>query len=307
MTLFIGLDPGGTGKKWAYLCATTDDSEKLYVGVVRDTGAQPVFAQQAFPYLASPTIASIEEALNRCLRSLARSMGIAVADQTPPLDALGDRFDSIIVSVDAPSGFSVPGNNIRATERAAGGNFNTPNETAFLASAAGWVAAGNVTPLSQRVYWKLVGFTLYRFFSGAATAAGVSAAACAGIRAGLTLNLAPAPGVRILESFPSDIYRHTPAGVFAIAQDLAGRELTNLPKTGLSQITFPAFANVLQRLHGGDTGVWEKLKGPLGDALDAFSSMMLGIWACGGGLRALATPNTSLAQLRAEGAIVLPV
>ena len=307
MTLFIGLDPGGTGRKWAYLCATTDTSDKLYVGVARDASVQPIFAQQAFPYLAAATIDSIEGALNRCLLSLAHAMGVTVPAQACPVDAMHSAFGSIVVSVDAPSGFSIPESSIRATEQAAGGNFNTPNEMAFLASAVRWVGEGNGTPLSQRVYWKLVGFAIYCYFSGANAAAEISAAAGAGIAADLILQLGPVAGIRILESFPSEIYRHTSDDAFGLVQKLARRSIINLPGSQLSPATLKRFKTLLQEYHAGHRQSWARVGGTAGDALDAFSSMMLGIWGRNGGLRAIAPQGVGPDQLLAEGAIVLPV
>jgi len=43
---------------------------------------------------------------------------------------------SIIVSVDAPSGFATDGNGLRNTESAVAANFNTPDEATFLRRAA---------------------------------------------------------------------------------------------------------------------------------------------------------------------------
>jgi hypothetical protein len=305
MALHVGFDPGGTGDKWAYLTAAVDGDDRLFVGRLRDpTIRLPSFRPAAFMYLDPVAIASIERGVQAALTAILSQIGPPVPAGADPRVVAVQRFGAIIASVDAPSGFAIPGRGRRDTEANVAANFNTPDEATFLASAIRWIASNNVTPLNQRVYWKLVGFVIYQFFSSAATAVQVAAAASAGIGTTLTLNLTQPMGIRIFESFPSQTYASTSPTALALAQTFATRTLVSITAAPVSAMTFAAFQARLQQVVRSALGAWARSpRRAVGDCLDAFASMMLGPWAMTVGLLARAG---NLAHLRTEGVIVIP-
>ncbi|HZV02502.1 MAG TPA: hypothetical protein VFF73_37695 [Planctomycetota bacterium] len=304
MALHLGFDPGGTGKKLAHVTAALDGDERLFVGRLRDRALLlPVFQRATFPYLDGASVAAIEGALSAMLASLLAEIGPDVPAGADPREVALDRYGAVIVSVDASSGFAVPGSGRRHTEGCVGANFNTPDESRFLASAVEWHRLENVTPLNQRVYWKLVGFTIYRWFTRARSAAQVAAAAARRIGPGFTVTLERPTGVTIFESFPSETYRGTRREALAVARSFAGRRLAPIPDAPLHASTLATFAERL-RLVARRKDAWARSRGKaVGDCLDAFSSMMLGPWSTTIGL---AARGDSPALMAAEGAIVVP-
>lgn len=305
VALYIGFDPGGTGRKIAHVAAAIDDDDRLFIGHLRDRAfANPGLQFSSFPYLDAATLGAIEDRLRTALASLLALTGPCLAAGDDPLASALSRFDSVVVSVDAPSGFAIAGNSVRHTESAVN-NFNTPNEATFLSSAMAWLRASNLTPLQQRVFWKLVGFAIYRYFTGASNAAQVAGAASHGFGVGLTLDVAPHSGLRIFESFPSETYKATAGSpALALARQFATRKLVHLPAAPLHPTTFAAFGVRLQQVAQGVPGTW--VRSPrcrVGDCLDSFASMMLGPWSMVRGLRAR---GTSLTFTQSEGTIVLP-
>lgn len=284
---------------------TTDGDDRLFVGRLRDPPlGLPTFQPAAFSYLDAVSVAAIESRLEAALRSILASIRPPVPVGADPRAVALQRFGAIVVSVDASSGFASPGNGRRNTEAAVASNFNTPDEATFVASALAWLAQGNITPLNQRVYWKLVGFVIFRYFTGAATAAQVAASASQGIGPNFTLPPAQPVGVRIYESFPSETYATTGPAALALAQAFAARTLVNIPAAPIHATTFAAFAARLQNVVLNAPGAWARSPGrAVGDCLDAYASMMLGPWAGNVGLMAR---GAQIPLLAAEGAIVVP-
>lgn len=308
MTLHIGFDPGGTGRKLAHMTAALDDDDRLFVGHLRAPAAfgNPAVQFSLFPYVDGQTRRAIEGQLRAALTSLLGSLGVSPAPDEDPLAFSLAHFGAVIVSVDAPSGFAMTGNSVRHTESAVGANFNTPDERTFLSSAMTWLGAGNMTPLRQRVFWKLIGFVIYGYFTGASSAAALARAASREIGADLKVSGATSSGVTIFESFPSETYRvmTVPTAATTLAHRFAARTPMNLAAAPLSPATFAAFRARLEQVARGVPGAWTRTRGRrVGDCLDAFASMMLGPWSQAGALRAC---GTSLPHLSAEGAIVLP-
>lgn len=306
MALSLGLDPGGTGRKLAHLAAAADDDDRLFVGHVRAPAlGVPGLQLRAFPYLDAAAERAIEGALRAALESLCALLGVACGAGEDVCAALLARFGTVVVSVDACTGFAAHGYPVRHTESAVGENYGTPDERAFLAGARRWREAGNSTPLHQRVYWKLVGFALLRFFSGARTAAELAAAATRGLREDFTVRVGPRSGLWVFEAFPSELYRVAAAGgAMDVARAFARRRLVNLPGAPVHATTLAAFRARLAAVAHGATGAWARSPGRrVGDCLDAFAAMMTGPWAAGQGLRAC---GTDARRLRAEGAIVVP-
>ena len=206
MALHLGFDPGGTGRKIAHVAAAIDDDERLFIGHLSDQSVGiPGIQLSSFPYLDAATLGAIEGQLRTVLASLLELTGPVPAPGDDLLACALSRFGAVALSVDASSGFAVAGSSVRHTELAVGANFHTPDEAAFLCSATDWLRAGNMTPLHQRVFWKLVGLAIYRYFTGARTAAQVAGAASHGFGGGLTLGTAPRSGLRVFEAFPSEI------------------------------------------------------------------------------------------------------
>jgi hypothetical protein len=306
VALFVGFDPGGTGRKIAHISAAVDDDDRLFIGHLRvGSFGNPGLELGSFPYLDAPTLAAIEDRIRSALVNVLESTGSRPPAGDDPLACALHRFGTVVVSVDASSGFAVAGNRVRHTESVVGANYTTPDEATFLSCASAWLRAGNLTPLHQRVFWKLVGLAIYRTFTAAGSAGRVAAAASAGIESDLTSRVAPGSGLHVFESFPSETYRATAASpAMARVRCLAARRPVNLPSAALHPTTFAAFRARLKRVARGDPDAWARSPGRrVGDALDSFASMMLGAWAMERGLRAC---GSSLPLMRAEGTIVLP-
>lgn len=62
--------------------------------------------------------------------------GVNVKGEQKPLNTALETFGGIVIAVDAPSEFAIPGQRIRDTERAAHGNYNTPDKGTFFERAA---------------------------------------------------------------------------------------------------------------------------------------------------------------------------
>ena len=305
MALHVGLDPGGTGRKWAYITVAVDGDERLFVGRLREPAIGPEFQPATFPFLNADSIASIENCLQTALRDVLTEIGPPPPEGADPCVVALQRYGGVIASVDAPSGFAVAGHGRRETEANVASNFNTPDEAMFLMSAGQWMDTANQTPLQQRVYWKLVGFTIYRYFLGAAmTAADIGAAASAGLDQNFVLHLPQPVGMRILESFPSHTYGHTGPAALVQAQMFAARAPVNIGATPLPPITFANFQQRLQQFVHNVAGAWERAPGrTVGDCLDAFASMMLGPWAMTVGLHGR---GRDLGRVATEGVIAAP-
>jgi hypothetical protein len=306
VALHLGFDPGGTGRKIAHLAAAADGDGRLFVGHLSDGSFRdPGLAFGAFPYLDAATLSAIEARLRAVLRSLLAQTGTSPGVLRDPLALALDRFGAVIVSVDASAGFAAAGRSVRDTETCVGANVNTPDQETFLARTRRWVRAGNLPPLRQRVFWQLVGFAIYRFFTGAATGPELARAKSRGIRADLSVDADLARGVRVLEAFPSEIYRAAAGSpAMALARRFARRTLVNLPAAPLHRTTLALFEARLRQVAAGVPGAWARIPGRrVGDCLDAFAAMMMGPWAAERGLHARAT--SSEAAL-AEGAVILP-
>ncbi|MDJ0521125.1 MAG: hypothetical protein QNJ90_03525 [Planctomycetota bacterium] len=298
---------GGTGRKWAHAAAWTDGWPRTLLGALRDPGVHPVYAH-AFPCLDAATLRSIRGALGRFWQDVLEADGAPVPSATRARGHVAQRFDRVHVAIDAPSGFAVPGVGRRDTESTCG-NFTTPSEAAFHASARGWLETDNVTPLRQRVYWKGVGFEL---FADALRGAGVRSPRAADVAAnaagGIGLQLArlePRPGWRTFEAFPTQIYRCTHEGpardvlVEHAARGAAFAARSPVP----GRTTHDRIEAELTRIAAGELDSWTKTKDALGDVRDAYACMLLGLWADTTGVRGLGRDPTLWPR---EGVIVLP-
>jgi hypothetical protein len=296
MALHIGFDPGGTGRKLAHVSAAADGDGRLFTGHLTSAlFGTPEVQFERFPYVGPSVTRGVHAALDGLLRELLEAHGGRAGE-----DLLGRavaHFGGITVSVDAPCGFALPGWSSRESERSIGPNFNTPDEHTFLVSAQRWMAEDNQTPLQQRVFWKLIGFSLFAWFARATTAREI--AACAALEVGARVP------VRLFEAFPSETYRRTQdARAVELARTCARRRLVNLGCAPLTPATFGAFSRRLGQVSRWEDGAWARTKGrPVGDCLDAYASMMLGPWAAAGLVRLC---GKSAEALQAEGAIAVP-
>lgn len=306
MTLSIGFDPGGTGRKWSYVCAAIDDDERLFVGRLQDGVRQPILDVGKFPFLSVSTIKSIHQCLDGLIYDLLTGSGAKFKGQQDPLKAALHTFGDILVAVDAPSGFAAPKNYVRNTERFVGNNFRTPDLSTFLNKAKDWLSKNNYTPLRQKVYWKLVGFCIYQYFLRCDLSDGVATNACAGVS--LNLKLSPKSfekyKIRVLESFPSTTYRNTSVEAFNIASQLAKRKLVQVSSAPLSHQTFEKFQNILNQISSGNRVVWNRTRTAVGDALDSFACLLLAETGRKIGLSLIAD---DLKRIEVEGAIAVPI
>ncbi|MBM4381224.1 MAG: hypothetical protein FJ086_18280 [Deltaproteobacteria bacterium] len=298
MALHLGFDPGGTGKKLAHVSAAADGDSRLFTGHLRTQAfGTPVVRFERFPFVAPVVARAVDEQMEQLLRELLDAHG-ARAGRGDLLACAVQHFGGVTVSIDAPCGFALPGWPSRETERSLGPNFNTPSEQGFVSSAQRWMAEDNQTPLQQRVYWKLLGFSLFAWFGRTTSAAEVAAAA------------ALPPGtrvpVRLFESFPSETYRQTqhPRSI-ELARSHARRRLVNLRMAPLPPVTLDAFSRRLGQVARWEDGAWARSPGKsVGDCLDAFASMVLGPCAPAGVVKLC---GDSAESLRVEGAIAVLV
>ncbi len=305
MALLVGFDPGGTGKKWAYACAASETHDSLLVGRLRDPDVEIDFSEQSFPYLSSDAIVSIRCAVGGYLAAIIRAHGWPVDEGADPIAQAATIFGGLVVSIDAPSGFAIAGENVRNTEQYACGNFNTPDQETFVSSAKRWIEEDNKPPLQQRVFWKLVGFSIYTSFNQAASATAISASVTQGLTKDLIIRIPDAElagKIRLLESFPTQTYRTTSSRGLDRVKLMAGRIPRQVEGFQISQSTFDRFKRLLTAFHAGDTKGWCRQRGAIGDALDAFATMMLCDFARSVGVRAIAH---SLKRLKSEGTIVV--
>jgi hypothetical protein len=307
MALYVGIDPGGVPNAWAYICATADGWDRIVFGRLRDAAAAPPhFNAAGFPYLDPASLASLQTLLMAAMDELAALLQVP-AGHVPALGRLSNHYGSLFVAVDAPSGFAVPGNHCRNTEGFAGPNFATPAEPIFVAQGTAWEngVPRNVNALNAQILWKSVGLTIYRYYSGAATAAALAAIESAGITPNFHLHLVNVQGIRVLESFPSCVYTRTtvatnPAAM-ALAAQVAGRSIIQFVTAPLNQGLVGVKA-LMAAFAQGNWAQWQHAgRGITAGCRDAFASMMLGIWGCQPvGLLAL---GNNLPLLGLEGAI----
>ncbi|MCG8459531.1 MAG: DUF429 domain-containing protein [Holophagales bacterium] len=151
--VWLGIDVGSSKKKIATFCAI--DSSDRGITVAFEQGSA------AAPYPSSNTRAEmLDPARSTYLRAEVEDAIAELVSRSVLLGRCRDRVGEVpvTVAIDAPVGFAAEGRT-RATERASSQSFATPTRERFERDLEEKTKEGFFRSV---VYWKCVGFALYR-------------------------------------------------------------------------------------------------------------------------------------------------